>query len=251
MYFLLLSLVYLTHAGFKSYDGTCGFVYDATRGASYPLDVCITDYDASKSYSRSRIYECEMGKDGHYDIEVYTYYGSSCTGNYSESRSALDPDKNATRIFNCGGGDGNNSTECYVEYKNYTTTATNCEGYDTASYSTEFIIVGTCVASGEYVYSRCVPDESNVVEYVKFNDKECCDLSYIYTGKEGPKWMAYDIKPGCNDGTYIDGWQCKIPDAANDPDVFTDNTDEMCTDDAYRFTIYGIMAFSVVIGAVF
>lgn len=243
MFLLLLCLLYIGRGEFDgaSYEGgNCGFVEDKDLDGFFPLDVCIVDYTAG-TY-KSRTYECTMSSSGSYDIEVYTYYGDNCNGTVAFQRGVLGEGNPA---FNCGNGNSTEYDDCYIEYKQYST----CDdGWEQSSYSTKYIIVGACVASSaNNSYSRCNPDDNDKkVEYVLFNDDQCCDLSYIYTGDDGPRFTQYDISTGCqSDNTYIDpdSWMCLIPDAAiTDDNIFTDNTDKECTDDSNKlYIIYGVI----------
>eukprot|EP01084_Bolivina_argentea_P096584 173639_1 len=234
---LLFSLILysLTNAEFKSYDGgkNCAFVYDLNFASSYPLDVCITDYNTGAPHvDQSREYICTIGSDNKVNIQVYTYYNTTCDGNPDESRSALsDAYAIQNNAYQCSSGESTTYDDCYVEYKEYKTASDTCEGWIDSSYQTKYIITGTCVAvDGINTFSQC--DQNGNVEYVRFNDDMCCDLSYQYLSDVSPQWKDYNIKTGCNNKMYIpqESWMCNIPDGANDDDVFTDNVAEECTD---------------------
>ena len=223
---VLLSELILSKADYKSYEGVnCGYVYDGDKESIYPLGVCITDYDEDALHPyQSRQYICSQ-TNGDDEIDVYTYYGTECEGTADESRSALGSDND---IYDCGDSTGTYD-ECYLEYRVHS----ECEEWVNSSYTSEYVIVGACVDGVDGIhnqYSRCTND---TVEYVRFNDEECCDLSYVYTSHDGPQWKSYDdIVIGCNDNVYIDAdsWSCLIPDGARDEDVFTDNMSDECND---------------------
>eukprot|EP01083_Nonionella_stella_P080894 222525_1 len=246
--FSLISLLLSTKADFKSYDGSnCGYVYDADRESTYPLDKCITDYDQDHSIAqfKSRQYVCTLDDEGNADIEVFTYYAQNCTGNADETASALGPENNA---YQCGDGESATYDACYVEYIQYDVGASNttCETWETANFETKFVTVGACVPAVRNTYSRCdLSGDSTDVQYVEFIDDECCDLAYTYTGSSGPDWKTMAIQTGCDsdNGVFIDpaSWNCFMDENADDEDVFTTNMDKQCTDDAPFMAVSGVV----------
>eukprot|EP00483_Globobulimina_turgida_P001741 UN01743 len=241
MNFILVSILFFTviNAEFNSYDGSnCAFVYDAVLESSYPLNVCITDYDKTNANPYlSREYICSRNGDGSADIEVYTYYGNNCSGaaNAHESRSALGSTNPA---YKCGDGVSAEYDQCYLEYKEYATGNDGCSGWIEANYNTKYIIVGSCLSvDGFNQYAQCNTATNNYdVQYVRFNEETCCGLSYVFTSHDGPAWKDYshiqNVQIGCTLKMYIDAdsWTCYMPDGANDESVFTDNQNEECGD---------------------
>eukprot|EP00485_Elphidium_margaritaceum_P001969 CAMPEP_0202698150 /NCGR_PEP_ID=MMETSP1385-20130828/11425_1 /ASSEMBLY_ACC=CAM_ASM_000861 /TAXON_ID=933848 /ORGANISM="Elphidium margaritaceum" /LENGTH=254 /DNA_ID=CAMNT_0049354785 /DNA_START=107 /DNA_END=871 /DNA_ORIENTATION=- len=237
----------MSRAAFNSYEGVdCGYVYDGNLLQMYPLNVCITDYDATSvdsGYSyHSRKYQCNAEGT---DVISYSWLDEEC-GEIADAVGSITALTPGDETFRCPSSGSTESAACYASYKKYmldtNTSASDCEGWQSASYNTEFYIVGACLNGPEtYQYARCqaaVSDDTEtvLVESVFFNEETCCDLTYISTGNSAPTWHTTTVKLGC-DATaevYIGDWQCNIDEAADDADVFTDNTDPMC-DSAFTY----------------
>ena len=234
-------MFYGINGAFKRYEGgNCAYVYDANEGRAFPLDTCFVDYYATDDTNpyHARMYSTikeGTGDDETTRIERNTYYSQNCLGNANE-HTYLDNDN---LIYNnpdsSNSSNSSNSSDCYLEYIEYS----SCSGWNTSvsiSYKTKYIIVGAC---NNNQYSRC---DNQSVSYVIFNDDTCCDLSYSYTGSNGPLWRLYDnIAPGCNQDsdTYIhpQSWMCQMPENADSVDVYSDNTDPECKDNALPYNI--------------
>ena len=138
--------------------------------------------------------------------------------------------------------------ECYLEND-----SSACSNWQTAGYTTEAVMVGMCVPglqmepAQQNEFRRCSGNSSEV-EYVRFNDAECCELSFVFRDNDGPSFQAYDVE-GCNDGVYVEAQDvmCLMPEGAQDEDVATDNTSDECNGVARVLTS---VAFAMVAGGV-